>query len=49
MLQDIKKQRRTEIDAINGAVVAAGERTGIDTPENRLLVEQVKELEKTFS
>ena len=49
MLQDIKKQRRTEIDAINGAVVTAGERIGIDTPENRLLVEQVKELEKTFS
>ncbi len=49
MLQDIRKQRRTEIDAINGAVVAAGEKTGIETPENRRLVEQVKALEKNFS
>ncbi len=48
MLQDIRKKRRTEIGAINGAVVAFGKEHGIDTPENKLLMKQVKDLEKTF-
>lgn len=48
MLQDIHKKRRTEIGAINGAVVAFGKEHGIDTPENKLLMKQVKDLEKTF-
>lgn len=49
MLQDVRAGRRTEIDAINGAVVAAGERLGIPTPENRLLVDQIKQLEEKYS
>lgn len=49
MLQDVKKKRRTEIDAINGAVVAIGQRYGIDTPENSLLYSQIKEIEAGFS
>ncbi len=48
MLQDVRAQRKTEIDAINGAVVAAGRKHGIDTPENLLLVRQVKELESSY-
>ncbi|HBI15931.1 MAG TPA: 2-dehydropantoate 2-reductase [Desulfobulbaceae bacterium] len=49
MLQDISNRRRTEIDAINGAVVAAGSRLGIPTPVNAELVRQVKELESEFA
>jgi 2-dehydropantoate 2-reductase len=48
MLQDIRKKRRTEIGAINGAVVAFGKEHGIETPENKLLMNQVRALEKTF-
>ena len=33
MLQDILKEKRTEIEQINGAVVRETERTGIPTPQ----------------
>jgi 2-dehydropantoate 2-reductase len=48
MLQDVEKQRRTEIDVINGAVVEAGQRFGIQTPYNQSMVLLVKSLEETF-
>lgn len=48
MLQDVRARRRTEIDAINGAVVAAAARCNIPVPQNRLLVAQVKELEARY-
>lgn len=48
MLQDIRKKRRTEIGAINGAVVAFGKEHGLETPENTLLMNQVKGIENTF-
>ncbi len=35
MLQDVEAGRRTEVEAINGAVAAAGERVGVDAPLNR--------------
>ena len=35
MLQDVEAGRRTEVEAINGAVARAGERVGIDAPLNR--------------
>ena len=38
MLQTLEMGRRSEIDFINGAVVREGERLGIATPVNRLLV-----------
>lgn len=38
MLQDIAADRPTEIDAINGAIVALGARHGIATPLNAALV-----------
>lgn len=41
MLQDIRNGRQTEIDAINGALVAKAERLGIATPVNRHLVRQI--------
>jgi len=48
MLQDIRRKRVTEIDAINGAVAAEGERLGIPTPVNAELVQRVKELEASY-
>ncbi|MDQ1174658.1 ketopantoate reductase [Microbacterium testaceum] len=38
MLQDWGKGRRSEVDDINGAVVAAGRRLGIPTPVNDAIV-----------
>ena len=48
MLQDVTNKRRTEIDAINGAVVVLGKKLGIDTPENSLLSAQIKKMEAGY-
>ena len=48
MLQDIRRHRRTEIDAINGAIVRLGEKMGVDVPVNRRLTEQVKTIERSY-
>ena len=48
MLQDVRGGRRTEIDAINGAVVAAGKKYRIRTEENTRLVAEVKALERSY-
>ena len=45
MLQDVERRRRTEIDALNGAIVELGRRIGVDTPVNDTLVAAVKGLE----
>lgn len=42
MLQDIRKGRRTEIDAMNGAIARFGEELGVPTPVNRLLTLLIK-------
>ena len=39
--------RRFEIDALNGAVVAAGERHGIPTPLNRMLLALLRAINDT--
>jgi 2-dehydropantoate 2-reductase len=39
--------RRFEIDALNGAVVAAGERHGIPTPLNRMLLGLLRAIDDT--
>lgn len=49
MLQDVRNCRRTEIDAINGAILRYGSELEIATPENLLLVRQVKELESGYA
>jgi 2-dehydropantoate 2-reductase len=36
-LQDVRAGRRTEVDALNGAVVERGEAHGVDTPVNRTI------------
>lgn len=48
MLQDVKNGRKTEIDAINGAIVNEGILLGIPTPANSRLTQQVKDIESTF-
>ncbi len=47
MLQDIERGRRTEIDVINGAIVAFGKKVGVETPVNELLTTLIKGLEKS--
>ena len=42
MLQDVLAGRRTEIEQINGAIVAAGETLGIATPVTRVLRDLVR-------
>jgi 2-dehydropantoate 2-reductase len=42
MLQDLRRGAPTEIDAINGAIVLAGEQTGVPTPINRSLWQLVR-------
>ncbi len=49
MLQDVMARRRTEIDVINGAIVAEGARFGIATPHNETLVQLIKALEDGFA
>jgi len=48
MLQDVRHRRPTEIDAINGAIVALGHRLRIAVPVNESLVRQVKEIEDNY-
>ena len=48
MLQDVEAGRETEIDFLNGAIVAFGERHGVDTPLNRALAELIKGMEETW-
>ncbi len=42
MLQDIKRGRSTEIDALNGAISEYGEKYGVETPYNTLLTNLIK-------
>jgi 2-dehydropantoate 2-reductase len=42
MLQDVEAGRETEIDFLNGAIVAFGERHGVDAPLNRALTQLIK-------
>jgi 2-dehydropantoate 2-reductase len=49
MLQDVEKQRRTEIDVINGAIVEAGRQFHIATPYNEAMVWLIRALEETFA
>lgn len=48
MLQDVLKQRTTEIEAINGAIVREGKKTGIPTPVNKTLTGLVQTIQETY-
>ena len=45
MLVDVLAKRRTEIESLNGAVVALGNRFGIATPRNQTLLALVRSRE----
>jgi 2-dehydropantoate 2-reductase len=42
MLQDMRRGKKTEIDALNGAVVAMGAELGIDVPYNWTITQLIK-------
>jgi 2-dehydropantoate 2-reductase len=46
MLQDVEARRKTEIEVINGAVVRAAEKVGMDIPLNRAMVALIGGLER---
>lgn len=48
MGQDFDYKRKTEIDAINGAVTREAERLGISVPFNQAITDLVKAIEKNF-
>jgi len=48
MGQDFDNRRKTEIDAINGAVVREAERLGIVVPYNEMITDLIKVIEKGF-
>ncbi|NIQ02849.1 MAG: 2-dehydropantoate 2-reductase [Nitrospinaceae bacterium] len=45
MLQDVRAGRRTEIDALNGAVVQLGQQHGVPTPANATLTRMIRFME----
>jgi 2-dehydropantoate 2-reductase len=49
MLQDLEARRPTEVDAIHGAVLAAGEETGIATPATQVIAALIRAKEKSVA
>jgi 2-dehydropantoate 2-reductase len=45
MLQDIKKGKPCEVDAINGVVCEFGKKHGVKTPVNDRIVEIIKKIQ----
>ncbi len=48
MLQDVLKEKRTEIGQINGVVVRLGAELGVPTPANEILLHLVSTLQETY-
>jgi 2-dehydropantoate 2-reductase len=48
MLQDVRRERKTEIDAINGAIIAKAQHYTLAAPVNTYLVQRVKEIESRY-
>jgi 2-dehydropantoate 2-reductase len=46
MLQDLERERATEIDFVNGYVVSLGRQLGVRTPANAAIVEAVHAIER---
>jgi 2-dehydropantoate 2-reductase len=49
MLQDVLAKRQSEVDFMNGAIVAWGKQAGVPTPLNRGLLELIKGLEHSWT
>jgi 2-dehydropantoate 2-reductase len=48
MLQDVLHKRKTEVDAINGAVIQEGRKWGVPTPVNETLTLALKTIEALY-
>jgi 2-dehydropantoate 2-reductase len=48
MLQDVLAQRATEVDVLNGGILAEGRRLGVDTPGHEAMVALVHGLESAW-
>lgn len=48
MLQDVRAERKTEIDDVNGAIVDIAREEGVDVPVNELVTNLVRALEKSY-
>lgn len=48
MLQDVEARRRTEIDAINGAIARLGAEHGVPTPVNQTVAGLIRALEEGY-
>lgn len=48
MLQDVRAERKTEIDDVNGAIVDIAHEEGINVPVNELVTNLVQALEKSY-
>ena len=48
MLQDVQARRLTEVDTVNGAVVRAGDRLGVEVPINRAMVALIHGVERSW-
>lgn len=48
MLQDIQAKRRTEIDALNGAVVELAKHHGVSVPVNKIITSLIKFIESGY-
>lgn len=49
MLQDLDAGRRTEVAAIHGTILAAGEETGVDTPAIRVIAALIEAKERAMT
>ena len=49
MLQDVEAKRQTEIEVINGAIVAAGSKVGVATPINQAMVWMIEAAQARYS
>jgi 2-dehydropantoate 2-reductase len=49
MLQDVRRKKRTEIDAINGAISFLGRRLDIPTQENDRLCDEIRAIEANYT
>jgi 2-dehydropantoate 2-reductase len=49
MLQDVEARRRTEIDHLNGGIVAFGARLGVPTPLNETIAALVRGIEASWA
>jgi 2-dehydropantoate 2-reductase len=49
MLQDVLRNKRTEIDFINGVIIRQGQELGIPTPVNSVLLDLVKTIEASYN